>query len=216
MTPQQYLIQQAQAAGVDPLNLATVMHYESGINPTRWGGKGGNYLGLIQFGPNERQTYGVTPQSTIYQQTDAALRFLRDRGYRPGMGLLDLYSTVNAGSPGRYNASDGNGTVSSHVAAMGPHIAAARTWLGGAPTGAMPTTLGDAVAPQPSPLAGVDPKLLAAAIGQPTSFADALPAMEAAPAQRSVQNQAAAQEMAEKRRKQALFTQPIAALYGAG
>jgi len=46
------------------------------------------------------------------------MNFLNARGFKPGMGLLDLYSTVNAGSPGRYKASDGNGTVESHVAAM--------------------------------------------------------------------------------------------------
>lgn len=129
---QQYLIQKAQAAGVNPLDLATVMHYESGLNPGRWGGKSGNYFGLIQFGPEERAKYGVDPNSPTFEnQTDAALSFLRDRGYKPGMGLLDLYSTVNAGTPGRYTASDGNGTVSSHVAAMQPSREAATAWLGG-------------------------------------------------------------------------------------
>jgi hypothetical protein len=36
----------------------------------------------------------------------AALRYLKDRGLKPGMGLLDLYSTINAGRPGLYNRSD--------------------------------------------------------------------------------------------------------------
>ena len=34
------------------------------------------------------------------------------------MGLLDMYSTVLAGSPGHYNAKDMNGSVLSHVANM--------------------------------------------------------------------------------------------------
>lgn len=130
MTPQQYLIQQATARGYDPTHVAAIMQYESGLNPYRWGGKDGNYYGLIQFGPNERQTYGITPDSNFYHQTDAALKFLSDRGYQPGMGLLDMYSTVNAGSPGHYSASDGNGTVSSHVANIQAMLPKAQAWLG--------------------------------------------------------------------------------------
>ncbi|NBX51155.1 hypothetical protein EBT25_14815 [bacterium] len=34
------------------------------------------------------------------------------------MGLMDMYSTVLAGSPGHYGRSDGNGTVAQHVANM--------------------------------------------------------------------------------------------------
>lgn len=152
MTPQQYLIQRATAAGYDPTHLAAIMQYESGMNPYRWGGTGGNYYGLIQFGPNERQTYGITPDSNFYHQTDAALKFLSDRGYKPGMGLLDMYSTVNAGSPGHYDASDGNGTVSSHVANIQAALPKAQAWLGqtgdttpqnapSSPTSASPTSV---------------------------------------------------------------------------
>lgn len=130
ITPQQYLIARATAAGYDPTHLAAIMQYESGMNPYRWGGKDGNYYGLIQFGPTERRTYGITPDSNFYQQTDAALRFLADRGYKPGMGLLDMYSTVNAGSPGHFSASDGNGTVSTHVQNIQSRLPQAQAWLG--------------------------------------------------------------------------------------
>lgn len=121
MTPEAtaYLVERARAAGYNPADLVRVMQYESSGDPTRWGGKGGNYFGLIQFGPEERAKYGVnTQQPSATNQIDATFRFLADRGYKPGMGLLDLYSTINAGSPGHYQASDGNGTVASHVAKM--------------------------------------------------------------------------------------------------
>lgn len=116
----QYLIRRAKEEGIDPLDLATVMHYESGNNPSKWGGKDGKYGGLIQFGPEERKTYGIDPASTPYNdQVDASLKFLKDRGFNPRKhGLLDMYSTVNSGSPGNYGASDGNGTVASHVQNM--------------------------------------------------------------------------------------------------
>lgn len=53
------------------------------------------------------------------------------------MGMLDLYSTINAGSPGRYNASDANnggmpGTVADKVAEqMAGHRIRANSMLGG-------------------------------------------------------------------------------------
>jgi hypothetical protein len=102
--------------------LAAVISYETGgsFSPNKWGGKGGNYLGLIQFGPNERQRYGVSPNQTFDEQLGSAAAYLRDRGLKPGMGLPELYSIINAGSLNpdgtpRLRASDGNGTVADHV-----------------------------------------------------------------------------------------------------
>lgn len=108
----------AAAIGTTPQDLATVISYESGFSTSKWGGKGGNYMGLIQFGPEERKKYGVHPGQSFDEQMGSVVAFLKDRGFKPGMGLLDLYSTINAGSPGHYDASDGNGTVRSHVAKM--------------------------------------------------------------------------------------------------
>jgi hypothetical protein len=121
LTPEDiaYLRAQAQAKGYNADDLLKAIQYESSGRPDVWGGKGGDYFGLIQFGPNERKTYAIDTQNpTARNQIDGALRFLGDRGFKPGMGLLDLYSTINAGSPGHYKASDGNGTVASHVAKM--------------------------------------------------------------------------------------------------
>jgi hypothetical protein len=121
MTPEDiaYLRAQAQARGYNPELLLKAINYESSGREGVWGGKDNKYFGLIQFGPNERKTYGIdTAHPNARNQIDGMFRFLGDRGYRPNMGILDLYSTINAGSPGHYKASDGNGTVASHVAKM--------------------------------------------------------------------------------------------------
>lgn len=108
----------AHQLGTTPHDLAMVIAYESGFRPNIRGGKGGNYTGLIQFGPKEAAKYGVTGNESFAEQMPKVVAFLKDRGYKPGMSLADLYSTINAGTPGKYNASDGHGTVNSHVANM--------------------------------------------------------------------------------------------------
>lgn len=95
------------------------IQYESSGDPSRWGGKGNDYFGLIQFGPNERKQFNIdTVHPNARNQIDGMFGFFKQRGYKPGMPLIDLYSTINAGSPGHYKASDGSGTVASHVAKM--------------------------------------------------------------------------------------------------
>ncbi len=121
LTPEDvaYLRQQAATQGYNADHALKVFNYESSGRPNVWGGTGNRYFGLFQAGPSERKQFGVdTVHPSARNQIDAFGKFLAARGYKPGMGLLDMYSTVNAGSPGHYNASDGNGTVSSHVAKM--------------------------------------------------------------------------------------------------
>lgn len=123
----------AREFGLKPAEVAAVMSYETGgsFSPTVMGGKNGQYMGLIQFGPAERAKYGITKSSSPEQWTKAITSFLHDRGFKRGMGVLDLYSTINAGQPGRYNASDGNGTVRGHVdKILRDHTAKATAWLG--------------------------------------------------------------------------------------
>lgn len=113
------IIASAKRLGVDPVDIGTAISYETGgrFDPNLWGGKGGNYLGLIQFGPEERAKYGVKEGQSATEQMGAVENFLRDRGVKPGMGMMDIYSTINAGSPGRYNASDAaNGGMPGTVA----------------------------------------------------------------------------------------------------
>jgi len=124
--------------GISPSDLLTAISYETGgkMSPSLWGGAGGRYVGLIQAGPEEQQKYGFSPKQSVTEQMQSAENFLRDRGLKPGMGMLDLYSTINAGRPGLYNASDANnggmpGTVYDKVATqMVGHRARANSLLG--------------------------------------------------------------------------------------
>ena len=110
----------ATELGIDPVDLATVISYETGgkFSTSIKGGKGGRYLGLIQFGPEEAAKYGAAPGQSFDTQMKAVVAYLKDRGLKPGMGINDLYSTINAGTPGRLSASDGNNTVAGHVIEM--------------------------------------------------------------------------------------------------
>lgn len=131
--------QAADELGLPVEDWLTLISYETAgkFSTKIKGGAGGRYLGLIQFGPEEQKKYGVYPGQPIGEQMKAAVRFMKDRGFKPGMGILNAYSTINAGSPGRFNASDANnggapGTVADKVRdQMAGHRAKAIALLGG-------------------------------------------------------------------------------------
>lgn len=114
----QGIIETAQALGVDPIDIATAISYETGgtFDPmqqgptTQWG----QHIGLIQFGEPQRAANGVdlsSPDAAIASQlgpNGAVARYLKAAGVQPGMGMLDIYSAINAGQVGRYDASDAN------------------------------------------------------------------------------------------------------------
>lgn len=138
------IIQTANALGMDPLDLATIISYETAgtFSPTQAGPttQWGQHRGLIQFGEPQARQYGVDWNDPLASQLGpdgAVYRYFIDNGWQPGMGRLDAYSIVNAGAPGRYNASDaGNGgapgTVRDKVTdQMAPHEAKALALLGG-------------------------------------------------------------------------------------
>lgn len=109
------IISSAQALGIDPLDLATAISYETAgtFDPTKAGPttQWGQHRGLIQFGEPQAQQYGVDWNDPIGSQLGAegaVVDYLRATGVQPGMGLLDIYSAINAGGVGRYNASDAN------------------------------------------------------------------------------------------------------------
>lgn len=127
--------------GVSARDLAAASHYESGFRPNVIGGAGRRYQGLIQAGPSERAQYGIHPEQGLASQFQGIENFFKGRGLKPGMGIKDIYSTINAGSPGRYNASDAAngglpGTVADKVKTFGPNYAAADKLLGGSATSA--------------------------------------------------------------------------------
>lgn len=133
--------QTAEQLGINPVDLATVMSYETGgtFDPWKKGPttKWGTHRGLIQWGEPQRAKYGVTQDMPIEQQVAAAGRYLKDAGVKPGMGLLDIYSAINAGAPGLYDRSDykqggAPGSVADKVKyQMEQHKAKAAALLGG-------------------------------------------------------------------------------------
>jgi hypothetical protein len=142
----------AAMLGVSPVDLAAIIGYESkGTFSTGvWGGKGGNYQGLIQFGSAERSKYKVSGNQSFEEQLiNSVVPFLRDRfagvGRKTqGATLLDLYKTINGGNPTvSENTSDGNGTIATHVqriAAQYIPVALKRFFSPAGQANAVPTT----------------------------------------------------------------------------
>lgn len=138
----------ASALGIDPLDLATAISYETAgtFDPTKAGPttQWGQHRGLIQFGEPQAQKYGVDWNDPLGSQlgaNGAVANYLRDTGVKPGMGMMDIYSAINAGGVGRYNASDANnggapGTVADKVRnQMAGHREKAMALLGAQPVG---------------------------------------------------------------------------------
>ena len=113
---QQGIAEAANALQISPIDLATVISYETGgtfdpmqLGPiTQWG----QHRGLIQFGEEQAAQYGAdfsSAAAALQSQLGAdgaIVKYLLDRGFQPGGSMLDLYSTINAGAPGLYNATD--------------------------------------------------------------------------------------------------------------
>lgn len=103
------ILNAARALGINPLDLATVYSYETSgtFNPTIAGPvtKYGRHRGLLQWGEPQAQQY-LGGDFSIPSQIRGTVAYLRNAGVKPGMGLLDIYSAVNAGRVGLYNRSD--------------------------------------------------------------------------------------------------------------
>lgn len=138
------IIATAGRLGMDPADLATIISYETAgtFDPTKRGPttKWGQHRGLIQFGEPQARQYGVDwndPLGSQLGEGGAVEKYFRSSGWKPGMSILDAYSIVNAGAPGRYNASDtaaggAPGTVRDKVETQfGPHRKKAMALLGG-------------------------------------------------------------------------------------
>jgi len=107
----------ARQLGVDPRVLGGLMELESNVNPNVWGGAGGKYRGLIQFGPDARREVGLPdgPMS-IEQQMPYVVKYFDQRGFKPGThGPTELYRTVLVGNPGQ-SGTDSFGTNSDKAA----------------------------------------------------------------------------------------------------
>lgn len=159
------IIATARALGISPVDLATAISYETAgtFDPrkkgptTQWG----QHEGLIQFGEPQAKKYRVDwndPVGSQLGETGAVANYLRDTGVKPGMGLLDIYSAINAGGVGRYGASDANnggapGNVRQKVEnQMAGHRQKAMALLGdmtGSPAGVADGPKGQESYPQP-------------------------------------------------------------------
>ena len=137
------IVSTAQALGIRPLDLATAISYETAgtFNPLKAGPRTqwGQHRGLIQWGEPQARKYGVDwrhPVSSQLGPDGAIARYLRHAGVKPGMGMADIYSAINAGRVGRYRASDARnggapGTVLDKVRyQMGGHRRKAMGLLG--------------------------------------------------------------------------------------
>lgn len=179
----------ASVLGMDPVDLATIISYETAgtFDPTKRGltTQWGQHRGLIQFGEPQAAQYGVDWNDPLNSQLGpdgAVVRYFQDNGWRPGMGLMDAYSIVNAGAPGRYNASDANnggapGTVADKVNnQMDDHRVKAAGLLGGTvqPQLSFGADVGKMGDPMQSGLMGMfDPRMLSmgAPAGLPQTYA---------------------------------------------
>lgn len=137
------IVETASALGIDPVDLGTAISYETAgtFDPTKAGPttQWGQHKGLIQFGEPQAKQYGVDWNNPVGSQlgaNGAVANYLRSTGVKPGMGMMDIYSAINAGRVGRYGASDANnggapGTVADKVnQQMAGHRAKATALLG--------------------------------------------------------------------------------------
>ena len=95
---QQAIVAAAKQVGIRPIDLAAAMSYETigSFDPSITNQLG--YSGLIQFSPDNQETYGVNADSTFEEQAHAAARYLKDRGVRPGDGINRIYAAILIGN----------------------------------------------------------------------------------------------------------------------
>jgi hypothetical protein len=145
--PERQAIQYISAQlGVDPLDVATFINYETGGRLVSgqyrrgldtWGGDGGRYLGWIQFSPDNQAKYGVRVGMTPMEMAQAVVKYMKNSGIKPGDSLDMLYQAVQAPAllgqaraRGRNIGSDSNGSISGHVARMRrEHAGVSGRWL---------------------------------------------------------------------------------------
>lgn len=98
---QQAIVTAANELGIKPEDLASVISQETmgTFNHQITGGEGGNYKGLIQFGIPERKTYGYRDDMTFEEQMlGPVVRYLKDRGVKPGHGVREIYAAILTGN----------------------------------------------------------------------------------------------------------------------
>ena len=141
------IIASAKELGVDPVHLATAVSYETAgtFDPTKKGPvtQHGQHRGLIQFGEEQAKANGVDWNNPVGSQLGpdgGVVKDLRNAGVKPGHGLMEIYSAINAGHVGLNHRTDENnggapGTVADKVnTQMAGHRAKAMGLIGSVPT----------------------------------------------------------------------------------
>ena len=106
------ILSMASQFNLDPRGLAALFHLESGFDPNNWGGDGGNYVGIIQFGSGARSETGLPATKaqwknmTLAEQIPYAMQYLKGRGLTadrltadPWHNLSLVYMTILNGNP---------------------------------------------------------------------------------------------------------------------
>lgn len=131
------MVRAAHVLKLDPTEFVALMSFESAgtLNPNVIGGDNNNYQGLIQFSPENRSKYGITPNQSISQQMPAIVQYLIDRGFKPGEhDIRHAYSAILTGQADEsyWNAADSNGTTVNNAYNLfksGDHYSRAKQFL---------------------------------------------------------------------------------------
>lgn len=130
-------IDAAQRLGIAAEDLLSVIMLESKGSPSIRGGAGNRHIGLIQFGEEEQRRYGANQGQTVTEQMEAVVKYMLDRGVRPGMPIENIYAAVNAGRANLTERGDtANGGIVGNIREfttgpqMQPYRAMARGLLG--------------------------------------------------------------------------------------
>ena len=163
----------AKQLGLDPYEFGAFLSLEAGPNmdPNIVGGAGGRHKGLIQFGQNEQQQYGISGTQTRAGQMPKVLQYFQDRGYKPGMGIARAYATVLGGNPNvSLTSEDSFGTS---VQSMLPRFRKGGDYYANAQRvlGDLPPDLGGPVAQAAAPVAAI-PSTTAKRRQKASSFLD--------------------------------------------
>jgi hypothetical protein len=154
------------------------------MNPAVMGGKGGNYRGVFQFGPEEQKQFGLDPKTnpnpTIGQEATALGDYFDQRGLNRNASLGDAYTVINHGSGtladnAWRNDNNGTGTIGDKVAELQNPTSRfskqANAWLGNnQPPAAQPAPTQMAMNAPPSTLGGSPTSLSNPTLQQPFNW----------------------------------------------
>jgi hypothetical protein len=98
------IVDAAGKIGISPLDLATIIGFETGGTYSTSKTNSVGRFGLIQFGSAEASQYGAVKGQSFEGQLDSVVKYLVDRFKKAGVelagaNLLTLYKSVLAGSP---------------------------------------------------------------------------------------------------------------------